>query len=382
MKKKILIMAGYYLPSVKAGGPVRSIKNIVDNLSDDFEFYILANDRDLGDERAFDNISADKWIKVGKAHVYYTDISKFNFSNIKKFLNETKYDSLYLNSYFSTKLTTIPLLLKNLRMIPNKTTIIAPRGQFSPGAIKLKWKKKKIFINFTKLFNFHNTIIWHATNIQEKNYIKKYFGDNQIIKIADNLSSNYKNLQYEKNLSKVRGELKVVFISRIHPKKNLEMAIESLKNVHGHVNLDIYGPVEDEEYWESCRKLIDTTSSNINISYKGLLNHSDVINVFKKNHVFLFPTLGENFGHVISEAFIGGCPVIISDQTPWRNLESLGIGWDIPLGNSENFSSIIKKCVDLNQEEYSDISYKAFDYIKNNSNKDSVIKSYYNLFDH
>ena len=50
-----------------------------------------------------------------------------------------------------------------------------------------------------------------------------------------------------------------------------------------------------------------------------------------KNDLFFFPAHGENYGHVIAEAMAAGCPVLISDQTAWRNLEEKGAGWDLPL---------------------------------------------------
>src|SRR5690554_368838 len=103
MKKKVLIMAGHYIPSVKAGGPVQSIKNLVDNLSDEIDFYIIAADRDLGDDKPFDHIEKNKWVKVGKSEVFYTNLSKLKWSEIADIINAVPYDVLYINSLFSFK---------------------------------------------------------------------------------------------------------------------------------------------------------------------------------------------------------------------------------------------------------------------------------------
>jgi glycosyltransferase involved in cell wall biosynthesis len=59
--------------------------------------------------------------------------------------------------------------------------------------------------------------------------------------------------------------------------------------------------------------------------------------------LFLFPTRGESFGHVIHEALRAGLPVLISDQTPWRRLEEQGVGWDLPLGDLSAFSRRIEE---------------------------------------
>ena len=380
MKKKVLIMAGYYLPSVKGGGPIQSIKNIVDNLSDRFDFYIVAADRDLGDIEPFRNIVVDTWVRVGKAKVYYTDISTLNWEKTKKFIDDSHCKIMYLNSFFDYKFTIVPLILNKSKKIDVNKIIVAPRGQFSPGALGLKSKKKKLFISVSKIFGLYKNLLWHATADSEKEHIHKIFGDEANIIVANNLTANYSNLTYDKDLEKSKGELRIVFVSRIHPKKNLKLAIQLLSKINGTVIFNIYGPIEDIEYWEECRREIAKLPVNVTVNYQGMVNHEDIISVFNKHHVFLFPTLGENFGHVISEALIGGCPVIISDQTPWRNLEEAQVGWDIKLNCTQKFIESIQKCVDLDEDRYRQLSTNAFNFGKSLSNNTADINQSIQMF--
>ncbi|AOT70129.1 glycosyltransferase family 4 protein [Geosporobacter ferrireducens] len=381
MKKKVLIMAGYYLPSVKGGGPIQSIKNIVDNLSDRFDFYIVAADRDLGDSKPFENIEVDKWVQVGKANVYYTDISILNWQKTKMIIDCSQCKVMYLNSFFDYKFTIVPLVLYKLNKVYVNKIIVAPRGQFSPGALGLKSKKKKLFINASKLFGLYKNLLWHATADSEKEHIQKIFGEEINIIVANNLTANYSDLTYDKNLEKSEGELRIVFVSRIHPKKNLKQAIQLLQKINGTVILNIYGPIEDSEYWDDCKREIALLPSNVKVVYQGIVNHEEIIIVFKNHHVFLLPTLGENFGHVISEAFIGGCPVIISDQTPWRGLEEAQVGWDIELNCKQKFIDSIQECVDLNNEEFKKLSKNAFLYGKKRSNRIEDLENTLILFE-
>ncbi|MFP7442675.1 glycosyltransferase family 4 protein [Bacillus infantis] len=380
MKKKILILAGYYIPGVKGGGPIQSIKNLVDNLNNKFDFYILANDRDLGDEQPFKNVIVDEWTQVGHAKVYYTNYDRLNFTKISKIINSLDFDTLYLNSFFSYKLSVIPILLNKLKKINVDKVIIAPRGGFSQGALKLKKRKKNFFIKLGKIFSLYKNVIWHVTANTEKKDIEEIFGTETQIIVANNLTASYQNLKYNKKVEKNKGELKIVFVSRIHPKKNLKTAIEFLQRVDGKVKFDIYGPLEDKNYWSECERLINGLPENIMVTYKGIINHDYIIEVFKENHVFLFPTLGENFGHVISEALIGGCPVIISDQTPWINIEKYNAGWDISLKDEGEFIRKLQFCVDLDTNEYQELSIKAFEYGKMKSNAEINIVDYVKLF--
>lgn len=381
MKKKVLILASYYEPSVKAGGPVQSLKNLVDNLSNKLDFYIVAGDRDWGEDKPFPNVETNKWMSVGKAKVFYTDRTKLTWKKISDIINSVDYDVMYLNSFFSYKFSIIPILLKKIKRIPQKPIVLAPRGEFSPGALGFKSWKKKIYIKITKALRLYKNIIWHATAENEREHIEAIFGEDANIRIASNLTTNYMALGYEKTIKKEKGELKIVFISRIHPKKNIKKALEFLKCIDGKIDFNIYGPIVDRVYWEDCKRKIEDLPPNIKVSYKGTVAHDKVIDIFKQHHVFLFPTLGENFGHVISEALIGGCPVIISDQTPWRNLEQKQVGWDISLSDENRFIDVIQCCVNLSNKQYNILSKNAFEYGKKLSNSIDDINQAFRLFD-
>lgn len=374
-------MAGYYLPSVKGGGPIQSIKNLVDNLSDEFNFYIVAADRDLGDDTPFDGIETNNWINVGKANVYYTNMKSLTWKKTECIIKDTQCKILYLNSFFAFKDSIIPILLHKFNRISDIKIVLAPRGQFSNGALGLKNCKKKIFIKFALLLNLYKRVSWHATTILEKEDIEKVFGTDISIEIAENLTPNYKNTCYSKNFIKKSGELKLVYISRIHPMKNLLQVIEILKRFDDKIDFNIYGPIEDENYWEKCKKTINQLNDNLEVNYHGLISNDKVNQIYKSNHVSILLTLGENFGHSISEALIGGCPLIISDRTPWQNIASYKSGWDISLENSDLIAEKIKYFLELDNDEYSIMSRNAFEYGRSRSNQRKDLNSYYKILD-
>ena len=73
----------------------------------------------------------------------------------------------------------------------------------------------------------------------------------------------------------------------------------------------------------------------------------------------LFPTFGENFGHVIFEALAAGCPILLSDQTPWRGLKEKGCGWDFPLSDHGAFRRCLQQCVDMDAGSFNRLSHGA-----------------------
>lgn len=61
--------------------------------------------------------------------------------------------------------------------------------------------------------------------------------------------------------------------------------------------------------------------------------------LMREHDLFFFPTLGENYGHVIIESLSAGTPVLISDQTPWTSDADGACA--LPLKNQQQFVTAI-----------------------------------------
>jgi len=316
-KKKILCFIDFYLPGYKSGGPVRSITNFVEQLGNLYDISIVCRDHDASDKASYKEITKDSWNKVGNASVFYASKNTLTFRGLKRILAETPYDLLYLNSFFSYRFTILPLFLRFLKFIPKKPIILAPRGELSPGALKIKLIKKKIYIFVVKFFGFYKNLYWQASSSFEKKDILSNLSNINKTKIfiAPNLTPI---IQYKKNfLQRKDGKLRIVFLSRISPKKNLDFLLSVMLRVKESIDLAIYGVKSDEKYYKHCMNLIYKLPKNINAEYKGHVPHKEVLSILSNYDLFVFPTKGENFGHVIFESLSAGTPVLVSDQTPW-----------------------------------------------------------------
>ena len=85
------------------------------------------------------------------------------------------------------------------------------------------------------------------------------------------------------------------------------------------------------------------------VNYCGMLSHDEIHKTFCRYDAFLFPTLSENYGHVIAEALVTGCIPIISDQTPWTDMNEAGAGWALPLEDETAFKKAIQEVVDMDE---------------------------------
>ncbi len=155
------------------------------------------------------------------------------------------------------------------------------------------------------------------------------------------------------------GELRMVFLSRLARKKNLARAIALAGRASGDIVFDIYGTAEDPAYLAECRALIEQLPANVRCTYHGPIPYEQVHATLAKYHVFLFPTLNENFGHVILEALLARLPLVISDQTFWRGLEARGAGYDLPLQDDAAFDAAIRAFVEMDQHRYDTFSANA-----------------------
>jgi glycosyltransferase involved in cell wall biosynthesis len=376
-KKKILICTPKYLPGFKGGGPIQSIANLADVLKKTFDVYIYTSDRDLGDSKPYNNVFINTWNDFNGYKVFYASIEK-NKMQIIKIIKKGNFDIVYLNSFFSFWFSIIIVIAACFKMIKTKMIVIAPRGELSDGAFNIKRYKKKLYLIFFKWCYMSSYIKWHATSIDEMNYIRKRINKYVEIVISRNITLDRSNGSLSIETYKSKGLLKVIFVSRIVKKKNLIGALKVLKKVNKNVIFDIYGPIEDKEYWNDCIEVIKNMPKNIIVSYKGILDQKRVYCTFKNYDLFLFPTFSENYGHVIIESLNAGCPVIISDQTPWHNLRSHQAGWNIPVNDHIYMSKIIEELCDMDEIDYKKFREGAhklsLEIINDKSNIENIMK--------
>ncbi|EQK45999.1 glycosyl transferases group 1 family protein [[Clostridium] bifermentans ATCC 19299] len=371
--KKILILNGQYLPGYKGGGPIQSCYNLIENLTNKFEFYVLCADRDFKSNKPYENIEVNSWNKVGSAKVFYMSPDMQNLKGFNQILNSLDFDTIYLNGFFSPIFTIKPLILKWLGKLKGKKVILTPRGDFTGGCENKKLKKYS-YIYLCKLVGLYNGLIWHATSEIEEKDIKNKFRNANIFTVS-NLAAKY--VPKDSIINKKQGELKLVFISRIFPKKNLKFALEILKEVkEGNIIFDIYGPMEDNQYWNECMELIKQIPSNVKVQYKGEVAHSEIENVFRQYHAFLFPTLGENYGHVIVEAMMNNCLCILSkDVTPWNNyIEIVKLGGE--LCNKDRFVKDIYKLINMSENDFYELLSINNEYVERHISLNEDINKY------
>ncbi len=376
-----LTFADYYLPGYKAGGPIRAISNLVNSFSGVFQFDIVTRDRDLGDNEPYPGVSVDEWTRVGAARIHYLSRRRLSLIGLLRLIQDRAFDAIYLNSFFSSIAVRV-LLLRRFGVIASVPVILAPRGEFSPSALQFKGNRKRAYIALARIADMCRNVTWQASSEHELRDIFRVWDTKSLprVEITPEMLADTLTATRPRRREKVEGYLEAAIILRISDKKNLDGALRLLFGVRGNMTLSIYGPIEDPHYWEECEKLIAMLPPNVKAVYHGALAHEQVHQVLATKDLFFFPTIGENFGHAIVEALEAGCPVLISDRTPWRDLAKYGVGWDIPLSDAAAFHSVLETMIAMNNDEHMELSENAVSYVAEIGRSPEIVDSNEYLF--
>lgn len=135
-----------------------------------------------------------------------------------------------------------------------------------------------------------------------------------------------------------RSERTLLFLSRLHPVKNLPALISAWRRVLATPDLcdwhlRIVGPDEDG-HAQVLRPLIKALGPAARITLEGAAADAQKTAIFAGADAFILPSLSENFGIVVAEALAQGLPAITTTGTPWADLPAAGAGWhcapDVP----------------------------------------------------
>ena len=316
---KILLTTAGFPPAYLGGGPIRTIEAMLKAAPDRHEVLVLTSNHDLGCQERLVEDNAD-WVDTGTALVRYVDRGARAWAAALRQGLAARPDAVYLNSLFSPRYSLS--VIAALRARPSIPLVIAPRGELSPGALAIKSGKKRAFLALLRSGGFVSRAVWHASAALEAEDIRRVFGaDARVIVREDDtdLPSRASLLEATAGRDEVRP-LRVVFMSRLSPKKGLHVLLEALGAVTAQVEVTVVGPEEDRAYAARCRAAAAELPGNVRVRFTGAVPHERMRPVLADFDVMALPTAGENFGHVIAEALSVGCPLLLTDTTPWSDL--------------------------------------------------------------
>jgi glycosyltransferase involved in cell wall biosynthesis len=331
---RVLIGLGSYHPQQESAGSNQSIRALMQGLSDMATFFTI------GAVSSTDRDGSVPWHSDGLCQTTRIRAGFRGIGELRRAVAFARPDLILLNGFFDTQFT-IPLVLcRRARLISVVPTIVSPRGEFAASALALKRGRKARYLSFSRVSALYRDVWLHATGERDALDIAAAGLGSRGIVVAPNLGTTVRAIPF---VPAEAGEpLRLVFVGRISPMKNLDFAMRVLARVRVPVRFDVYGPLSDASYWEECEVLMATLPPNVVVRRCGEIANRDVARVLAGYDLFFMPTRGENFGHSIRESLLSGTPVLISDRTPWRELTDAGAGWDLPLDDIDRFVTCIE----------------------------------------
>lgn len=389
MSNKMVIYHQYFSPAYKAGGPVRSLVNLVNAIKAEVErkdkveveqgvtvtlglqssksggeIIVVCSAKDLDGSDL--KVSTNKILEhqLGGFQVCYGP-SRLSLWRIVQ-----KPQVAYINGLFSFRYNLLPFLFCRGKRI------LAPRGMLAKEALAKKSYKKRPFLILLNLILRQFPVVFHATSLQEKEDILREFGNSQQIVLIPNVSqASVANQLGEKK----QGQLKLGTIALIGSMKNHLQVIKALKEIKEPVEYSIWGPIMDANYWDLCLNEIKHLPNNIVVCYHGACQPEEVTMNMASVDVIIQPSESENYGHSLVEAMSIGRPIITSFQTPWQSLELHKAGLNVN-PQPADIQKAISCFVEMDSETYKHWCIGANTYISDRLKTEETLKSYLSLF--
>ena len=320
----------------------------------------------------------------------------FGIQEVAELIGSTPHDVIYLNSFFDRFFTQKVLINRWLGRGGRQGVILAPRGEFSDGALNLKRYRKRAYIFVTGLLKLYADIVWQASSTLEAADLERSLSiglleglrgrlsiAGQLVVAPDLVAANRASgPDGTKRLRRPPSRpLRVCFLSRISPMKNLDFALRILSQVKIPVRFSIIGPIEDRAYWRTCQELISILPSHVEVVNVGPVEPDQVPAALAGHDLFLLPTRGENYGHVIHEALRAGLPLLISLLTlpgvTWRVRVSDG---ELPLSEPAAYVRRIEEVARWSQEDIDRVAQNAASLSVEVADNSDALQANYHLF--
>lgn len=343
----IIIFTDWYVPGYRAGGPIQSVYNLAQLLSQDFKVKVITRNTDLNTQDGYLGIITDTWVKLSENHeVMYLSPSNTTFKNIKQLIKQNTNNVILINGLYSFYFSLLPTLF--CVAYPVKKVLIAVRGMLHASALSVKPLKKQMFLAFARGFGLYNKSVLLATNQAEVEEIKRTLGKVKPT-IAPNVPAMYQDLQQKISTNEI---FTIAFIGRIAPEKNPFLVLKALEEYSKPIRVIFCGGSIDSAYLSKFKQGLEQLPANVKTEYHPNMPHKDIQTLLSKIDVMVLPSLGENFGHAIYESFVAGVPVIIGDNTPWKNIESKKAGIEIRATDSKALLTAINHFISMDASSY------------------------------
>lgn len=354
---RILVMAPSYAPGYKAGGVQRSVTALVETAPAGVELLVVTSDRDTGEDTPYAGLSG-RLVRRGGAQVFYLDRSSpTQWLRVLRLVRRFRPQVTYVNSLWNPAFGLAPTALTAARVTPSRAVVTAPRGQLNPSALAAGSHLKSVVLPIWRRWAHRPGHIFHCSDETEAAAVRANVPGARCLVSLDPVQLPPVPAPYTPVGDGSRLEL--VHLSRVSRVKNHATLLTALALVRAPVRLRVIGPLEDTSYVDELRLLATRLPSHVSVELTGPVPPGTVRDHFAGADLFAFPTLGENFGHVIPEALSASCPVLAGPLTPFGDTLRAGGGEVLDPQDPSAWAAAIDRWAALTPAELADAHARA-----------------------
>jgi glycosyltransferase involved in cell wall biosynthesis len=240
--------------------------------------------------------------------------------------------------------------------------VIQPHGMLEPWALRQKLIKKRIGLLLYQRGILEGALLLIATSEGEFQSFRS-LGLNQPIAVIRNGVKSFSDsfIRVERKISERR---KILFLSRIHPKKGLLDLLEAWREISKEFlqwDIQIIGGADSKRHLRKVKKFVVENGLSNSVFFFGELSADQCYAAMLDSDLFVFPSYSENFGLVVAEAMSMGLPVIATNATPWIGLDEEQIGWTIKPG-VEPLKNALRSALSLSSQHLHEMGQRATKY--------------------
>lgn len=319
---RILVIVPSYKPAYVYGGPIESVAKLCEGLAvsgHDVHVYTTAAngktelDVPLGKPLNIDGAWVTYFKRITKDH---THVSPTLWKHLSQTVKE--FDIVHIQSWWS------PLVIISAYICFQKKVkfIISPRGMLSDYIINSGNSKAKKLIHRTVGKFILSKSVFHATSEAEFKECTTLINNWRGFMLPNILSLPDLEIDAHKN-----DVFTIIFMSRIHPKKGIEILFKAIKDLDFEVKLRIAGSGE-EQYVAELKQLAEKISIADKIEWLGWQSREQKFNELMQADLFALISYNENFANVVVESLHMGTPVLLSNHVALSTfVKKHDVGW-------------------------------------------------------
>lgn len=305
----ILHVIPSYKPAYVYGGPIYSSSALCEQLVAEGHKVTVVTTTANGKEelnvpdgvvQQVDGVDTLYFKRLTKDHTHFSPgLISYLYKNIKK------YDAVHIHSWWNL-VSIFTLLVCYVRKV---RPVVSPRGMLSDYIMETNHNFQKKIIQKVVGNPLLSKVKFHATSLAEVHEIKKIYPASQVAEIF-----NFVTVPAGPVAAKtVQQKIRFVFLSRIDPKKGLELLFKGLSMVTFPYELTIAGPYK-EDYLEQLKALTREYGIDAHITWVGPVYGDAKFKLLRDHDVMVLTSYNENFANIVIESLAMGTPVLISNM--------------------------------------------------------------------